>query len=137
MSKNKVLVSESGENRILIIDDSITMYKIISKNLCSNGIIFVDYAPDGISGTRIASAKDYDLITVDVDMPGIDGFKTVEEIQKIKPYQKFLFISSQSHDENKARAKEMGVQYFLGKPFTPEYLIEFVLNALKYEKIGS
>jgi len=119
-----------NKHKLLVIDDSTTMYKIIAKNLSSKGISDIDYAPDGNSAIKIASVKKYDLITVDIGMPGISGFKTVEEIMKITPEQKFLFISSQSSYENKVKAEKLGITDFLAKPFNPDALIEKVFAIL-------
>ena len=116
--------------KILVIDDSQTMYKILVKNLALNDITIVDYAPDGESGIKIAKVKNYDLITIDIDMPGIDGFKTTEEILKLKPNQKILFISSKYNEINLAKAEAMGIKHFLPKPFSPEILTSEINSIL-------
>ena len=108
--------------RGLVIDDSQTMFKILVKRLADTGIDIVDYAPDGESGIKIACAKKFDLITMDIDMPGIDGFEAAEEILNLHPNQKILFISSK-YDECVREAKLIGFHHFLPKPFTIESLI--------------
>ena len=116
--------------KILVIDDSQTMYKILVKNLVNNGIKIVDYAPDGMSGIKIAKVKNYDLITMDIDMPGIDGFNAAKDILKANPNQKILFISSKYNEENIAKAEMIGIKHFLPKPFTPDKLADKINKIL-------
>ncbi|MEI8389829.1 MAG: response regulator [bacterium] len=120
----------NNNRKILVIDDSQTMYKIIAKNLEANGIIDADYAPDGLSGVKIARIKDYDLITMDIDMPGIDGFEAAKEILKENSGQKILFISARFNEDNIIKAKEIGINYFLPKPFSFELFTTTIFEAL-------
>lgn len=120
----------NNNRKILVIDDSQTMYKIIVKNLEANGIIDADYAPDGLSGVKIARIKDYDLITMDIDMPGIDGFEAAKEILKENSGQKILFISARFNEDNIIKAKEIGINYFLPKPFSFELFTTTIFEAL-------
>ena len=120
----------NNNRKILVIDDSQTMYKIIVKNLEANGIIDADYAPDGLSGVKIARVKDYDLITMDIDMPGIDGFVAAKEILKENSSQKVLFISARFNEDNIIKAKEIGINYFLPKPFSFELFTTTIFEAL-------
>ena len=108
---------------VLVVDDSRTIYKILAQKLSATGINLIDYAPDGESGIKIASVKNYDLITMDIDMPGMDGFEAAEEILKFKPNQKILFISSKYSPDHILKAKSMGIEHFLPKPFSIEKLI--------------
>ncbi|TVQ17243.1 MAG: response regulator [Spirochaetaceae bacterium] len=112
--------------RVLCIDDSPTIRKLVHKALDSAGYQ-VDDAENGAQALEVASA-DHDLFIVDVNMPEMDGFEFVEAV-KAKPNlagKPVVFLTTESSDDKKARGKALGVNGWIVKPFEPESFAKVV-----------
>ncbi len=113
------MVTRAQKIKVLIIDDSAFMRRLISDMLKSNvGIEVVDTARNGLEGLEKAKALKPDVITLDVEMPVMDGLQTLAELMKLKPVPKVIMISSLTHEGNEAtiKALELGAIDFVTKP---------------------
>ncbi|OGV46791.1 MAG: hypothetical protein A2017_14400 [Lentisphaerae bacterium GWF2_44_16] len=127
--------------KILVVDDSLSMRKIIRKEL-EKGSYDVIEAVDGSEALRlVVSNRDIDLVTLDIQMPGMDGFRTCEELKKEK-YQgifsshsgkslPILFITANDSLEDRQKGFELGATDFIGKDFIETELLAAVNNILK------
>jgi two-component system cell cycle sensor histidine kinase/response regulator CckA len=81
-------------------------------------------AYDGVSGLNLIKNGNigYDLIITDVMMPEMDGPTLVNEVKKILPDQKILFISGYTENNQDLNVEKQKEVYFLNKPFTLEEL---------------
>jgi two-component system chemotaxis response regulator CheY len=118
-------------NKILILDDSPTMQRILVNTLNKAGYPVVDAASDGDEGLKkLAADRTYDLILTDWNMPvmtGIDFLKAVKADDAIK-HIPVIMVTSRNVKEDILLAIKSGARDYIVKPFTPE--------AIK-EKIGS
>jgi two-component system, chemotaxis family, chemotaxis protein CheY len=112
---------------ILIVDDSSTMRKIISRSLRQAGLPVdeVFEAGDGIEGLSvIASGKSIDLILSDINMPNMDGLEFVKMVRGNGNKTPIVMITTEGGEEIIQQAIDSGASDSIKKPFTPEQLQE-------------
>jgi two-component system chemotaxis response regulator CheY len=109
--------------KLLIVDDSNIMRKVIEKYLQTSGFTLVGTASDG--ETALVMFKKFlpDLVTLDITMPRMDGLTCLGEMLKIKPDAKILIISALKDSATGLAALKKGARGFLPKPFTAEQLV--------------
>lgn len=111
--------------KILIVDDSRPMLKIIRNLLKQIGLNNVDEATDGAEGLNKARATKYGLIVSDWNMePGMNGLPFLKEVRadagiKTTP---FIMITAESKTDNVVAAKQAGVNNYIVKPFNADTL---------------
>ena len=93
----------------------------------------VDLAEDGREAVGKASAVDYDLILMDMQMPEIDGLDAAWQIRKLPGYSEIpiLATTANAFAEDKARCFEAGMNDFITKPMTPDVLYQTLLKWLE------
>lgn len=102
--------------RILVVDDSAYNRRTITRILEEiPGVVVVGYAVNGEEGLRKASDLRPDLITLDLEMPRIDGFTFLRIIMQKQPTP-VIVVSSRAGDENVFKALELGAVEFVPKP---------------------
>lgn len=116
-------MADSGVKRlkVLIIDDSAFMRRLISDMLSGDPNIEVaDTARNGKEGLEKAKLINPDLITLDVEMPIMNGLETLEELMKLNPVPKVIMVSSLTYEGGEAtiKALELGALDFITKPTT-------------------
>ena len=110
---------------MLIIDDSPLLRQKVIESL-RNANLFVNYfeANDGFSAIKLLSREDIDMIICDVTMPGMDGFRLMELINKEKRFDDLMVIMLSSNRKiyDKIKGLESGAIDYLTKPFHPHEL---------------
>jgi CheY-like chemotaxis protein len=93
----------------------------------------VDSAMSGRAALDLASKRRYDLVLMDLQMPGIDGLETTEAMRKIPGYENvpILALTADSSDEIRARCKQAGMQAFVSKPVETAELWTVVTKFVK------
>ena len=106
--------------RLLVIEDEVKLAQYLHKGLGENGHV-VDVAHDGIEGRRLATGGDYDLVLLDVMLPGIDGFGVLQAIRADERPGKrqlpVLMLTARDKVEDRVRGLELGADDYLVKPF--------------------
>lgn len=102
--------------RILVIEDERELLQDISKGLTLKGYA-VDQASNGKTGCQMALDEEYDLIVLDLNLPGMDGFSILKELRKEHPQTKVLILSANSELDSKLSGFELGASDYLTKPF--------------------
>ncbi len=120
---------------ILAIDDDKFVQKLISKALDSDSVL-VRSANNGDKGIEMAKARVPDIILLDVEMPGINGYETCEILRNTKVTSKIpiVFLSSHSSLRERMQGYEAGGNDYLVKPFENENLSARVNILIKYQK---
>lgn len=123
-------VIESASKVALVVDDSLTMRKVLSRVLEREGFEVVT-ANDGMDGIEKLQEVAPDIILTDIEMPRMDGFEFSRYVRDNPTTAKtpLIVISSRTADKHRNVASEIGVNAFLGKPVQDEELVEQV-NAL-------
>lgn len=102
--------------RLLIVDDSSIMRRIIEKNLQEYDIEIIGTAADGSEALDIVNKEKPDVITLDITMPGMDGLTCLDEIMVVHPQAKVMIITALSDKLTGLRALDKGARGFLYKP---------------------
>jgi putative two-component system response regulator len=118
----KVVLSSSFETaRILIIDDDVRNLKLLARLLGESGYTSVQVTADPRSALPVFAEFHPDLILLDLQMPGMDGFEVMAELQPWIPEETILpilMITGNDSPEVKERALAAGAMDFLTKPFS-------------------
>lgn len=108
--------------KLLVIDDSPFVCKAITKALEGTDYEVVGNALNGRMGIDYYMELKPDVITLDVTMPIMDGIETATKLHEINPNVKIIMLSAMGDETLVSQAKDIGVKYFLTKPFKPEML---------------
>jgi chemosensory pili system protein ChpA (sensor histidine kinase/response regulator) len=113
-----------GPPLVMIVDDSLTVRKITSRTLTRAGFDVVT-AKDGIDALELLGERTPDVILLDIEMPRMDGFefaKTIKNDPK-NAHIPIIMITSRTAEKHRNRAKELGVDLYLGKPYQEDELL--------------
>ncbi|MDH1182095.1 heavy metal response regulator transcription factor [Achromobacter mucicolens] len=117
--------------KILLIEDERKLAETLRRSLTDNGYI-VDIAPDGVSGLQLAGGTQYDLIILDIVLPGMDGFEVLQRIREHDGVP-VMMLTSRTSLEDRVRGLEQGADDYLVKPFA---LVELQARVLALKRRG-
>ena len=125
-----------GEGRLLVIDDNETNRDLVSRQLARNGYS-VATAEGGEEGLRRLEREDYELILLDVIMPGMDGLETLRRLQADERWASIPVIMLSSLDEvdSAVRCIEMGALDYISKPVEPVLLEARIRAAMEVREL--
>lgn len=111
---------------VLIVDDSSTMRKIISRSLRQAGLPVDEIfeAGDGIEGLSVLSSKGVDLILSDINMPNMDGLEFIKQVRANGNKAPIVMITTEGGEDILKQAMDNGASDSIKKPFTPDQLNE-------------
>jgi chemosensory pili system protein ChpA (sensor histidine kinase/response regulator) len=117
--------------RVMVVDDSLTMRKVLSRLLEREGFEVI-VAKDGIDAMQTLLDVTPDAILTDIEMPRMDGFALARNIRDDARTAKtpLIMISSRTADKHQNLAKEIGVDAFFGKPVQESELVSKVMELL-------
>ena len=115
--------------RILVVEDEPKTGDYLKKGLSESGFA-VDLGRTGPDGRHLAATEDYDLIILDVMLPGMDGWRLMQEIRKTKDTP-VLFLTARDAVEDRVKGLELGADDYLAKPFAFSELLARVRTILR------
>ena len=122
--------------KILVVEDEKNIAELERDYLEANGYE-VEIAFDGKSGLDRALESDFDLVILDVMLPGIDGFEVCRQIRKSKECP-VLMVSAKKDEIDKIRGLGLGADDYITKPFSPSELVARVTAHIsRYERLTS
>lgn len=118
-------------NTVLVVDDSMIIRNMAQRTLQGAGFKVIT-ANDGQQGLLVweQNKAQIDLVITDVNMPIMDGFALVDKLRKVDQKTPIVFLTTESAQERKDKAKDMGAQGWMVKPFAPERLVEVTKKAI-------
>jgi CheY-like chemotaxis protein len=113
--------------RVLVVDDDAAVRELITVNLELAGFE-VASAEDGVAALAAVDAFGPDLVTLDVMMPRLGGFETLERLRADPRTASIpvVMVTSRTRAADRARAEELGVAAYVTKPFEPGELVEVI-----------
>ena len=122
--------------RVLIIEEE-TAIAELEKDYLELSDFEVTIAGDGVEGLGMALEDDYDLVILDLMLPGMDGFEICKRIRDEKNTP-ILMVSAKRDDIDKIRGLSLGADDYITKPFSPSELVARVkAHIARYERIIS
>jgi two-component system copper resistance phosphate regulon response regulator CusR len=115
--------------RILIVEDEVKTADFLHKGLTEHGYV-VDIARDGIEGKHLAVEGEYDLIVLDLMLPGVDGYAVLAAVRKIRDTP-VLMLTAREKVEDRVRGLQSGADDYLVKPFAFSELLARVQALLR------
>ncbi len=122
--------------RILIIEDDESIAELERDYLEANGFE-TEICANGQTGCERAIQEQYDLVLIDVMLPGMDGFNICRSIREVKETP-IIMVTAKKEDIDKIRALGLGADDYMVKPFSPGELVARVnAHISRYERLTS
>lgn len=115
---------------VLLIDDDTEMSVMLTE-LFKRESVDLDVAEDGVTGLDKALNGDYELILLDVMLPGIDGMQLLQRLRQQHRDTAVLMLTARGDDDDRVMGLELGADDYLPKPFNPRELIARVRALLR------
>ena len=112
---------------VMVVDDSVTVRKVTQRLLMREGYNVV-LAKDGVDALRQMQEVIPDVMLVDIEMPRMDGFDLTKNVREHADFANvpIIMITSRTADKHRNHALSLGVDVFLGKPFSEDDLLRHV-----------
>lgn len=116
--------------RLLIVEDEVRLADTLRQLLHRQGYT-ADVCHDGVSGLDNAMTGIYDLVVLDVMLPGMNGFQVVQKLRAANVAVPVLMLTAKSSLDDRVHGLDCGADYYLTKPFEPEELLACVRTLLR------
>lgn len=118
---------EQQGKRILVVDDSLSMRKILSKDLADKGFE-VSTAASGLEALDMLESNRFDLMVLDIEMPEMDGFELLSIMRDDPRFSNLpnMIITSRSGSKHRTKAFELGANAYLVKPYDQTLFLDTV-----------
>ncbi len=120
--------------RILIVEDEARIRSFLARAFEAEGFQ-VDVVEDGESGLARALSGDYDLLILDLLLPGLSGLDTLRELQRRRAELPVLILSARSDLPTKLRGFELGAVDYVAKPFSLDELLARARVQLRHARV--
>jgi chemosensory pili system protein ChpA (sensor histidine kinase/response regulator) len=114
---------------VMVVDDSITVRRVTQRLLERNGMRVVT-ARDGIDALSVLAEHQPDVLLLDIEMPRMDGYEVAAQVRSDAKLRNLpiIMITSRVGDKHRARAIELGVNDYLGKPYQEDQLLAAIAH---------
>ena len=116
--------------RLLIVEDEVRLADTLRQLLNRQGYT-ADVYYDGVSGLDNATTGIYDLMVLDVMLPGMNGFQVVKKLREAGVTTPVLMLTAKSDVSDRIHGLDCGADYYLTKPFEPEELLACIRTLLR------
>lgn len=129
---NDIILAVLKPTSVLVVDDRATDRETL-RAVLEDGGYAVTEAQDGKQAMAKVAERHYELILMDIGLPGMDGFSTLKEIHEIDPLAKVIFISGYALEDKNLEALIGGAHTVLTKPMDPEDLLDLMRSVVPQE----
>ena len=119
--------------KLLIVEDEFKTRSYLKQGLNEAGFV-VDHAGDGLDGRHLAMTGDYDLIVLDVMLPGMDGWQVLQSLRQAGRDMPVLLLTARDKVDERVKGLELGADDYLVKPFAFSELLARVRTLLRRGK---
>jgi DNA-binding response OmpR family regulator len=103
--------------RVLLVEDEAALAETVRRGLTNEGFV-VDVAHDGITGQWMATENPYDVIVLDIMLPGRNGYDVLRNLRALKIWAPTLMLTAKDGEYDQTDAFELGADDYLTKPFS-------------------
>lgn len=121
--------------RILVVEDEEAIRTGLIDLLIFHGFE-VEAAADGHAGLKQAQSGQFDLILLDIMLPGIDGYEICNRIREVDREQPIIMLTAKSDDEDIIHGLKLGADDYVAKPFSVTQLVLRIQAVLRRARIG-
>jgi len=118
------------ERKILIVEDEKKIATTLKKGLTENGY-HVDLAFDGLIGKRLFESNSYDLLILDINLPGMNGYELCKIIRNTNQHIPIIMLTAMNTTEDKIEGFDNGTDDYIIKPFEFKELLVRIRALLK------
>lgn len=108
--------------QVLVVEDEVRLSETLAQLLRDEGCM-VDVVHDGLEGLDYAASGQYDVVVLDVMLPGMDGFEVCRTLRRRKNATPILMLTARSGISDKVSGLDCGADDYMTKPFAPEELL--------------
>jgi len=119
-------------NRILIVEDEERLAAFLEKGLRASGYA-TTVVPDGYAGSAVASDDDFDLLILDLGLPGKDGLEVLRDVRGRGQRMPVIILTARDDTIDRVAGLEAGADDYIGKPFHFEELLARIRARLRDE----
>jgi two-component system copper resistance phosphate regulon response regulator CusR len=120
--------------KILIVEDEPKTGDYLKQGLAEAGFV-ADLARNGPDGLHLALSEDYDLVVLDIMLPGLDGWQVLRELRQAGRHAPVLFLTARDQIEDRVKGLELGADDYLVKPFAFSELLARCRTLLRRGKM--
>lgn len=122
--------------RVLVVEDDLPLRRIIT-TILEEEQYEVDQAEDGEEGYLMATSYEYDLVTLDIMLPKMDGFTLIKKLKREGCQIPTLFLTAKDRVEDRVKGLDFGADDYIVKPFATEEFLARIRSLLRRSgKIG-
>lgn len=121
--------------RVLVVDDELDFLETIVKRLQTRKID-VTGVDSGVKALSIIDDQDFDVVVLDVKMPGLDGIETLREMKKKKPRLEVIMLTGHASVESGIQGMQLGAFDYVMKPVALDELLEKMRQAYERKLIS-
>jgi DNA-binding NtrC family response regulator len=121
--------------RILIVDDELSVRGSLEEWFREDGFL-VETAEDGPAALRAMDKGPYDIVLLDLKMPGMDGIEVQKRVRAIDPAATIIILTAYASVETAVQALKLGAFDYVTKPVDPDDLSNLVRNALRTRELA-
>ena len=125
------------ENRhILVVEDN-KINQMITRKILEKRNIICQVADNGMDAIKLVESNDFDVVLMDIHMPGISGIEATQEIRKFKPDLPIIALTAVTIEENLDEFYRVGFNEIIPKPFKTEEFFEKIHRTLTQDTSAS
>jgi DNA-binding NtrC family response regulator len=121
--------------RVLVVDDEEPFRRLLKKELSRKGFD-VEVAPDGLTARKILKDRSFDVILLDIIMPGIDGISLMRKMKEDPASPAVIVLTGKATVETAVEAMKNGAFDYLTKPYKLDELVIIINRAYEYERLS-
>ena len=121
-------MSKQPKQTILVVDDEPRMVRFVKMNLDLEGYITLE-ANNGLQALEKVRDHNPDLVLLDVEMPGLDGFETLKRLREVSDAATIM-LTVRSDEDDRIKGLDLGADDYVTKPFSPRELSSRIRGAL-------
>jgi len=117
MARDPVASGEGEQMKVLLVEDEAAMVDALQRGLTAEGFV-TDVAMNGVDGLWMAEENDFDVIILDIMLPGISGYEVCRRLRSGGSTVPILMLTAKDGEYDEADALDLGADDFLSKPFS-------------------